>query len=325
MALAARTRGVLLGLCAGLLLGSLTVSGRPLSQSLPPPAVAALCYLVAGLLVGIVRLLLPSLAPSFAVRVRSDGRWRLPASVGGRLRLCGSILFGAVLGPLLLFIGLQQTTAGAAAVVLTAEVALTVIAAMALLSERVGRTQGVGVALVLAATLGVALSTRASTGGLGSSVGNLLVLAAAVCWAADNTLTKGLATAEDQLGTIAIKGTVGGAALAIATLLGGLPLLPAMGLWPLLLAAGGLGVGASLVCYLAAVDRIGTLQATVLLATSGLCGALLAGAVGQEPLDAVAVAGGLAVVGGVVLLLAPDRGPSEGWRDDSTRGDSKDG
>ena len=304
-----RSGGVVLGVAAGVLLGSLTVSGKPLSLALSAPGVAALTYLVAGLLVGTLRVVLPRVAPSLARPLRSDGPWQLPSSMIGRARLSGSVLFGAFLGPLLLFAGLSQTTAGAAAVVLTAEVALTVVAAVVLLQERVRPLQGMGVAIVLAATVGLTVSARLPSGGLGSGIGDLLVLGAASSFAIDNTLTKGLATAEDQLGTIAVKAVAGGALLAVVVFVLGAPLLPPVSLWPMVVAAGGLGVGASLICYLAAVDRIGTLQATVLLATSGLCGALLAAGIGQEPLDRLALIGGVAVIGGVALLLRAEEGP----------------
>lgn len=101
-------------------------------------------------------------------------------------------LSGGVLGPVMFLEGIQRVAAHDAAIVQHLEFALSVLAAVLVLGERVGRGGVLGLLLVLAGL--VVFSTTAAASERQSSTpwtGLLLLVVASSAWAADNTLSRG--------------------------------------------------------------------------------------------------------------------------------------
>jgi drug/metabolite transporter (DMT)-like permease len=120
--------------------------------------------------------------------------------------LAGAVIFGAVLGPVLLMVGLRTTPASATALFLNLEGVFTALLAWFVFRENVDRRIALGMALIVAG--GVVLSWQPSEG-LRLPVGALAVAGACLCWAIDNNLTQKV-SATDPLRVASIKGLVAG-------------------------------------------------------------------------------------------------------------------
>src|SRR5262249_16743334 len=156
-------------------------ASAPLAKLLLPGTgalpVAALFYLGAGLAllaVGAVR----RAAPEAAVR-------RADAPI-----LAASILFGGVLGPVLILVGLAPLSALAGALLVKLEGRFTMLLAVAFFGEHLAAREGLAAALVVAGA--AALGLRPSTAS-GSLPGVLAIAGACLCWAVDNNLIARLA------------------------------------------------------------------------------------------------------------------------------------
>ena len=173
----------------------------------------------------------------------SRGRTEAPLRARQAPSLLAIALIGGLVAPVLLVLGLRQTDAASAALLLTLEAPLTMLLARLVYAEHVGRRAAFAAALVFvgAMTLG---GHRPSAAMLGTG----LVAAAALAWATDNVLSRSLAD-RDPLMVVLGKGGIGGTAAALAAVARGEA-------WPraasavVLLAAGALGFGASLQLYL---------------------------------------------------------------------------
>jgi drug/metabolite transporter (DMT)-like permease len=290
-----RAGGVALSLSAAATFGVLAPAAKEALAHLGPVRGAGLAYLAAGLValaaLGVRRLV------GAAAAGRTVARSDLP-------RLLGMTLAGGVLGPLLFFAGVERAEAHRVAVVQHLEFALTVLAAIVVLAERPGRRGTTGFVLVFAGLLASGLSGPLPASGAGeaaSPLGPLLVAAACVAWAADNTLARG-ASALDPLVVVSFKGLGAGTALVLATLAGPWSLTPRG--WGAVLVAGGVGIGLSLVLELLALRRIGAALNAGLFATGpafGFVWSLLF--LGERAGGPVWVALGLCALGAVALAV----------------------
>ncbi|HUR25217.1 MAG TPA: EamA family transporter [Candidatus Thermoplasmatota archaeon] len=154
-----------------------------------------------------------------------------------------------------------------------------------------------------------AASFRPARRGGSSLAGVLLVLLAALGWAADNVLGARLMGRHKAHHLLVVKGLVGGAlALGLAAALGQSVRAPA-GSWPGVLFIGVLGIGASAFAFYVALGAIGAARASAILWPGVALTGVVAGAVLlHEPLTLVhAIAAALVVAG---VLLVASGGPS---------------
>jgi drug/metabolite transporter (DMT)-like permease len=115
-----------------------------------------------------------------------------PLRAGDAPWLALSVLFGGVLGPLLLMLGLAQTSASSASLLLNLEGLATMVIAWVVFRENVDRRLLLGAAAILVG--GLILSWRGGPGGVG--VGALFIAGACICWGVDNNLTRKLSAAD---------------------------------------------------------------------------------------------------------------------------------
>jgi drug/metabolite transporter (DMT)-like permease len=132
-------------------------------------------------------------------------------------------------------------------------------------------------------------------------MGLLAVTAATICWALDNTLSRGVAE-HDPSEIVVAKGAIG------ALLTGGLALLlePASpSTWQIfgLLACGATGYGLSLQMYLLAQRRMGAARTGSVFAIGPFIGAALAWLLGDRDLGVATCIGAVAFGLGVYLHL----------------------
>jgi drug/metabolite transporter (DMT)-like permease len=145
-----------------------------------PAILAGLLYCGAGLGVAIVRragrFVTAQSGPSEAALERKD----IPY-------LAGAIAAGGIVGPILLMVGLQQTDASAASLLLTLEGVATALMAWFIFHENFDRRIALGMACLVAGAIVLSWSGRPELSGL---LGPLAIVGACLAWGLDNNLTR---------------------------------------------------------------------------------------------------------------------------------------
>ena len=288
-----RRRGALLGLAAAASFGVSAPLAKWLLSSFQPQLLAGLLYLGAAAGLWLHRLFCPSTQE--ARLVRADLPW-----------LFGVVVLGGVLGPLLMLLGLARVSAWAGSLLLNLEAPFTMLIAVAVFREHLGRRALAAATLILAGALVLKLPGAEVAA---DTLGVLLLAAACVCWGLDNNLTQKL-TLRDPFAIVRVKTLAAGLfkpGLALAMLSGPLPSGAAV-LAALLL--GSVSYGLSVVLDAYALRAIGAAREAAYFATAPFLGAVLSWLLFRQPLgvwDALA----LFVMGlGVVLMLRERHGHS---------------
>ncbi|MGJ7568166.1 DMT family transporter [Variovorax sp. GB1R11] len=220
------------------------------------------------------------------------------------IRLSWMALFGAVIGPVALVWGLQQTSGTSASLMLALEALFTAVLARALYREVMDRRVWSAMLLLLAGGL-VLVVDRGLSGGV-QLLGLLAVLAATAAWGIDNTLSRALA--ERDPGQVVLgKSALGAGATLVLALVAGEPLPhgPAALALP---AIGATGYGLSLRLYLLAQRAFGAARTGSVFAFAPFIGALVAIGLGDRALSWGMATGGVLMLAGVVLHLAESHG-----------------
>jgi drug/metabolite transporter (DMT)-like permease len=208
------------------------------------------------------------------------------------------VLSGGVAGPLLLMLGLAQTSAASAALLLNLEGLATMAIAWIAFRENVDRRLLVGAAAILAGA--VLLSWAGGPNGLG--LGAVFIAGACVAWGVDNNLTRKI-SGSDPVQIAMIKGLAAGAVnLALALALGAR--LPT----PIVIAGAGavglLGYGVSLGLFVLALRALGAARTGAYFSTAPFIGAVLAIVMFSEPVTWRLVLAAALMAVGLYLHLA---------------------
>lgn len=281
--------GVPLALGSAILFGASAPLSKLLIGSIDPWLLAGILYLGAGLGLAVVRVGRPlfALANPEAPLRGADLPW-----------LGAVVLFGGMLGPLLLMLGLSQTAASTGSLLLNLEGLATMGIAWLVFRENVDRRLLLGAAAIL----GGAVLLSWSGERLRLDTGSLLIAAACLCWGIDNNLTRRL-SAADPVQIAMLKGLVAGSTnLILALSLGAA--LPGLGLIAAGAVVGFLGVGVSLVMFMLALRHLGTARTGAYFSLAPFIGALLAIAVFREPVTVQLVSAGALMTIGLWLHLA---------------------
>lgn len=271
--------GVPLALGSAILFGASTPFSKLLLGATSPQLLAGLLYLGAGIGLAVVHLGRPAVGlPTTEAPLRqSDIPW-----------LAAVVLFGGVIGPLLLMLGLVRTDAASAALLLNLEGLATMGIAWLAFRENVDGRLLLGASAILAGA--VVLSWEGQGGSLDS--GALLIMGACLAWGIDNNLTRKLSSADPVLIAMT-KGLVAG------TMNVGLGLLRGAALPSILVSAeaalaGFLGIGVSLVLFVLALRHLGAARTGAYFSLAPFIGALLAVTLLHDPLSVkLAISGGL--------------------------------
>jgi drug/metabolite transporter (DMT)-like permease len=276
--------GVGAAIGAAALFGASTPLAKLLLGSTSPVLLAGLLYLGSGLGLSILRML------------RGQRTGEAPLERTGWPWLAGAVLFGGVLGPMLLMIGLASTPASTTALFLNLEGVFTALLAWFAFKENFDRRVAIGMLLIMAG--GVVLSWQGG-GGVALPVGSLAVAGACLCWGIDNNLTQKV-SGGDPFQVAAIKGAVAGSVnLGIALVLGAR--LPGLGTWGGALVVGFLGYGLSLALFVLALRHIGTSRTGAYFSLAPFVGAAVAVLLLRDPLSP-AFLGAAALMGAGVWL-----------------------
>lgn len=273
-----------LALLSAILFGASTPASKALLGSLEPFQLAGLLYVGAAI----------GMAPVVALERRQAARLRLDRA--NALRLAGAVVFGGVLGPVLLLAALRLTLAGSVSLLLNLEGVATAILGVVLFREHLGRAGWIGVTGTLTASALVA-----GAGGWPGFAGALLTAGACLCWALDNHLTALIDGITPARSTIA-KGTVAGFTnLAIGVVAADFVATPAV--IAAALAVGVLSYGVSIALYIRSAHELGATRAQAVFASAPFVGAALAFAFLGEPVGVVHVAAALLLIPSLVSLF----------------------
>lgn len=211
----------------------------------------------------------------------------------GRLVVAGVV--GAALAPTLLAWGLSRTGAVTGSLLLCGEPIFTALIAWRVFGEPTGRRFVVALLLMIVASVLLVAGPVHLAGGLGL----LALVAATLCWAVDNTVSRGLGE-QDPLTLVQMKGLIGAVLTAMLALLTHAT-LPTTRALLALLACGAIGYGLSLRLYLEAQRRIGAGRTGSVFAVAPFIGAGLAYALGERA--PVLRSLGAAVLFGIAVYL----------------------
>jgi drug/metabolite transporter (DMT)-like permease len=273
---------VLACLVAALLFGASTPLSKALLDRVGPFTLAGLLYLGAAL----------GVAP-FGFRGGAPALRRDPRH---RRRLLSTVLFGGVLGPVLLLLGLREARAASVALWLNGETVATALLGWAFFHEHLDRRTLLAVAVILAAGVLLAIPDGAA-----SLRPGLLVALACLCWGMDNNLTAVIAGFTPAQITL-VKGIAAGTVnLLIGSILE--PPFPAASLIVGAVALGVFSYGLSIVLYILGAQHLGATRAQLFFSTSPFLGVLLSWGLLHEPVQAVQLGAGALMALGLMLLL----------------------
>jgi drug/metabolite transporter (DMT)-like permease len=272
-----------LALGSAILFGASAPLSKLLIGSIDPWLLAGILYLGAGIGLAFVHWGRPAIGlPNVEAPLqKSDLPW-----------LGAVILFGGVLGPLFLMLGLSLTTAASGSLLLNLEGLTTMLIAWVIFRENVDRRLLLGAAAILAGA--VLLSWNGAA--LRLDPGGLFIVAACLCWGIDNNLTRKLSSA-DPVQIAMIKGLVAGATnLALALFMGAS--LPSFGLVAAGALVGFLGIGVSLVLFMLGLRHLGTARTGAYFSLAPFIGAVLAILIFRDAVTPqLLLAGGLMALG----------------------------
>ena len=184
-----------------------------LSTPLAKPLIGVISFqLLAGLLYsgsGLGAALLGILTPKTMISgegqlTRDDGRWML-----------GSVVFGGILAPLLLLIGLQTLPASNTSLLLNFEAVFTILVAWIVFREKIDRKFATGAFAIL---VGSALITWNGFGAISDIRASLLIVVACFCWGFENNFLRKISR-RSPFQVAGIRGFLGGAANLLLSLL----------------------------------------------------------------------------------------------------------
>ncbi len=249
-----------------------------------PFQLAGLLYLGAAL----------GMAPVVVLEERQGARMAFDRT--NALRLGGAVLFGGILGSVLLLFGLRIAGAGSVSLLLNLEMVATAILGVALFRDHLGGLGWLGVAGIV-----VAGALVSGGGGWPRALAGLLVAAACTCWGLDNQLTAlidGITPARSTL----VKGLVAGSTNLGIGLFTAPFVAPASSV-AAALCVGAFAYGVSIALYIASAHTLGATRAQGIFATAPFAGAALAFTLLGEPFGLPQAAASLLLAASVPALI----------------------
>jgi drug/metabolite transporter (DMT)-like permease len=280
--------GVPAALGAALLFGTGTPLAKWLLEAISPWLLAGLLYLGSG--IGLTLYRQVTNAPAIRL-ARTEVIW-----------FAGAIVFGGIVGPVLLMFGLSGMPASGASLLLNAEGVFTALLAWFAFKENFDRRIALGMAAIVAGATILSWPGEARFTGLWPM---LAVLGACFAWGIDNNLTRRISL-TDATWIASAKGLVSGIVnLALAFALGAtLPSLPNVAG---ALLVGLLAYGVSLTLFVISLRHLGTARTGAYFSAAPFFGALLAVLLG-EPLTLPLLAAGALMALGTWLHLTEHHG-----------------
>ncbi len=278
-------QGAVLGLLAAALFGVSAPLAKLLLGELRPQLLAGLLYLGAGIGLSIFRVARPNKIES-------------PIQRSDVMPLLGVVCFGGIAGPLLMLLGLHRLGALTGSLLLNLEAPLTILLAVLLFGEHIGRYAAAAAVLILG---GAALLKLQPGGSQADGWGVVLIASACLCWALDNNLTQRLSL-RDPISLVRIKALAAGSFNLLTALFLGAS-FPSPGLIASALLLGSVSYGVSVVLDAYALRLIGAAREAAFFATAPFIGALASVVLCGDRLGLIDVGAMVVMSLGVALLL----------------------
>ncbi|MCW5716927.1 MAG: DMT family transporter [Bauldia sp.] len=281
--------GVPLALASAVLFGALAPISKSLIESLDAQLAAGLLYLGAGVGLALVHAGRRSAGMTAlgAPPRRADAGWLVAVWV-----------FGGVVAPVLLMLGLARTSGASASLLLNLEGVATMAIAWLVFRENVDRRLLLGAAAIVAGS--VALSW--SAGGLRFDAGALFVIGACVAWGIDNNLTRKLSALDPVL--LAMSKGLAAGVFNIAIALARGAAIPPASIAGAVAVVGFVGIGLSLVLFIVALRHLGAARTGAYYALAPFIGVVVAIAILNEPVTTQLLVAAVLMGVGLWLHLA---------------------
>jgi drug/metabolite transporter (DMT)-like permease len=258
-----------------------------------PLALSGVLYLSAGVLCAVLVAISRRTGAAAKSRSIRGTEW---------LWLGGATLSGAVLAPLLLFLGLRQMSGHVTGLLLNFEAVFTVGLSVVLSGERLGRRGWLGALAVLGGAVLLSLPEGAASPSPTRWTGIALVVGACALWGLDNNLIQRVSL-RDARQITAIKGLAGGIlSLLLAKACGG------FGQWTgarlaVATAIGAVSFGLSIVLFVRGLRSLGVIQTGMLFALAPGFAAILSWIFLREQIAVRSLTALLAMTAGALLLV----------------------
>lgn len=286
-------QGAACGLAAAILFGLSSPLAKLLLRESDPVPLAALLYLGAGIGLLLFERLMPGSGTAGQIRHETPLK-REDAGL-----LLGILMTGGVLGPILLPVGLQRVSAVGGSLLLNLEAPFTILLAVGLFQEYLGRREVGAVFLIV---IGAGVLSYQPDEFWTESLGACAIAAACLCWAIDNNLTQRLSL-HDPTAMVRVKALGAGACnFIIAFFLG--QTIPSPPILIAALAIGFLSYGISLVLDVHALRLLGAAREAGFFAVAPFVGAVAAVPILGEHWTMKTTLAGLLMGFGVVVLLS---------------------
>lgn len=286
-------RGVMYAILAAALFGVGTPFAKGLLGAIEPQVLAGFFYLGAGV----------GLSTIWVLRRKRRVALEAPLTRATLPWIVGAVIFGGILGPVCLLLGLTMTSSSSASLLLNLEGIFTVLIAWFVVREHVNRRTAGGMVLIIGASL---LLSWHGHGVHDNALGYLYIAGACLCWAIDNNLTQQV-SAHDPLQIAALKGWFAG---GVNTVLG----IWMGGQWPgVLMLVGALVVGffcygLSLSFFVLALRHLGTARTVSYFSMAPFIGATTGLLLWSEPVTLIFMLAATAMAVGVWLHLTEKHG-----------------
>jgi len=288
-----KIRSVITGIIAGLLFGVATPLCKIILAGLNSFQLAGLLYF--GAAIAYTPFLIKQGKTEFS-SLRKTGR---------KLHLAGIILFGGILGPLFLMIGLKTANAMSVSIWLNLEMVATAVLGVLFFKDHLDRFAILGLVLTLIA--GIMISVQESSSGVVSGV---FVLLACIFWGLDNHLSAIVDGVSPQSITF-VKGLFGGLTnFTIGMFVDSHLVHPEY--IPVALLIGVFSYGLSIVLYVNSAQNLGATRSQILFSTAPFWGILVAWILLGEPLTLILLISFAFLVGGIFLMNLASHG-HEHW------------
>lgn len=277
-------RAFIQALVAAMLFGAATPFSKTLLEGIQTSQLGGLLYLGAAVC------LLP-----LVLRRRLTGQVVFPRDGRNRRNLLGAVIFGGILGPVLLLVGLKHALAASVSMWLNLEAVATAVLAFLLFREHVGRWTWIGNAGVVVAGLLLSLGQ-----GWAGWIGLACVAGAGIAWGLDNNFTSVIDSISPEDSTF-WKGLIAGTTnMVIGAAVSGWH-VGMDWLWALLL--GGLSYGVSITLYIRAAHGLGATRAQMVFATAPFFGVLASVLWLGEGLNASQFVAAVLLTGSIALIF----------------------
>lgn len=278
-----------MALLSALFFGMSTPLSKMMLSQLPPFKLAGLLYL--GGAIGVL---------PFVIRGLFVGGKRPESSGQGKnnsLYIVGAVLFGGILGPVFLLIGLKHAMSSSVSLWLNLELVFTAILGHFFFKDYLSRIAWVSVVGIIIGSILISMGEGAS-----GPVSALFVALACFCWGLDNNYTSLIDNLSPSQSTL-IKGIFAGSInLGIGCFLTGGWGIP-VSVFFIAVLTGCFAYGLSISLYIASAQHIGAVRGQVIFSTSPFLALIMSVFLLKEALSFYHYAAMIIYIGAIVLLM----------------------